>query len=563
MNKKTFFSSAFSASYLSVALVAGALLGLTGCEDKASGSNATTNATSQVASNTLTILAGSELKDMEPILQKASAETGVVLKIEYTGTIDGVDRIKQGQAYDAAWFSQSKYFYDTEENAKKIKGSEKFMFSPIAVGMRQASYSKSNLSTLKQVSWSNLYDLVSQKNYKYAMTDPSASNTGYSALLGVAYSTAKKTEALKESDIDAQKMKNFFKGHSVNSGSSGWLTQAFKDSQADFMVNYESVLLQYNEDNPADKLQVIYPFEGIVTADYPLLLLNLDKSESYKKLVAYLKRPDTQKEIVAQSKRRVLDTEIMAAASIFPKTLLIEMPFNPDAALSDALLSSYFQEYKKPAAIVFVLDVSGSMSQLEKMNVSTPNNANNSNNAVASVRRIDMLKNAMAALTVNESPTAKYAHLRNREKVWLMPFGSNIKDLVAVNLTEDATQNKMLKAQINSYVQALRPEDGTYLFSSVQTAVEVLEKEKRTNPNYQYSVVVLTDGESNEGISASTFVKNMETKNIKGQIRVFPILFGEGNQKDLNAVASATGGKMFDGKNKSLSEVFKEIRTYQ
>lgn len=521
-------------------------LTLVACDDKTnSQSNQVLNSN---ASNALTILAGSELKDVQPILEKASKEIGVPIRIEYSGTIDGVDRIKSGQPYDIAWFSQSKYFYDTDENAKKIKQSEKVMYSPVVVGMRTTSYQKSGLNEKSKVTWSTLYDLVTKKGYKYAMTDPSASNTGYSALMGVAYSTANKTEALKKEDINNAKMENFFKGHVVNSGSSGWLVQAFKDSNADFMVNYESILLQYNKDNPNDQLTIIYPFEGIVTADYPVLLINMNKSEDYKKLMGYLKKPETQQDIINITNRRVLDTQIMQQVSVFPKALLIEMPFNPDVELSDNLLSAYYQKYKKPAAVVFVLDVSGSMSSVETING-------------RNISRIDLLKEAMAALTTEGGNQSKFAHLRSREKVWLMPFGSNIKDLRKYELSD--TNIHLVKQDIQQYVNKLLPQDGTYLFSSIEAAVELLEKEKTQNPNYQYSVVVLTDGLSNEGISAGTFSNDMQTKGIKGQIRVFPILFGEGSKKDLNMVADSTGGKVFDGKNKNLSDVFKEIRTYQ
>ena len=41
------------------------------------------------------------------------------------------------------------------------------------------------------------------------------------------------------------------------------------------MINYESVLLSLNASGKLhEPLDLIYPSEGIVTADYPLLLLN-------------------------------------------------------------------------------------------------------------------------------------------------------------------------------------------------------------------------------------------------------------------------------------------------
>jgi Ca-activated chloride channel family protein len=44
---------------------------------------------------------------------------------------------------------------------------------------------------------------------------------------------------------------------------------------------------------------------------------------------------------------------------------------------------------------------------------------------------------------------------------------------------------------------------------------------------------------------------------------VFPILFGEGNARDLAELADITGGRLFDSRSNSLAAVFKEIRGYQ
>lgn len=44
---------------------------------------------------------------------------------------------------------------------------------------------------------------------------------------------------------------------------------------------------------------------------------------------------------------------------------------------------------------------------------------------------------------------------------------------------------------------------------------------------------------------------------------VFAVLFGEGDSSELQQIADATGGQVFDARNTPLSEVFKDIRGYQ
>jgi Ca-activated chloride channel family protein len=74
----------------------------------------------------------------------------------------------------------------------------------------------------------------------------------------------------------------------------------------------------------------------------------------------------------------------------------------------------------------------------------------------------------------------------------------------------------------------------------------------------------MTDGENNEGISARSFLAGLRSlpSELQG-IRVFSVLFGEANPKELQSIADVTGGKVFDARSAGLASVFKEIRGYQ
>lgn len=524
MNKFVKFASILAASVVLAACVPD------GANNASSG-----NSNRASSGNEFTILAGSELKDMEPILRKAEKDLGFPIKVTYTGTIDGVDRIKSGFEVDAAWFSQSKYFYDTEANSKRIKLSEKTMLSPVVVGVRESSWNSLGVKPNAVIDWKTVSSWVTKNKMTYAMTDPSESNTGYVALMGLAYANAGTGENLKVSDINKDVMKEFFKGHKINAGSSSWLMDAFKNSNVDFVINYESVIIQHNRNNPQDKLKIVYPNEGIVTADYPLLLIG-KKNEQYKALAQYLKSEAVQTEVVQNTARRSIVPTVMSNQSVIDTSaLLVEMPFTPDPAVSEDLLVAYFNDLKKPSAFVFVLDTSGSMN----------------------ADREKRMKDAIASLTVNVDPSARFAKIRDREKVWIVPFSGQAYD----NVYFDG--NKQL-AQINSYVSSLRMDGGTALFSSTMQAFNMLKKEMEKDNSYQYSVIVLTDGENTMGISAKDFARSVETSGVeRGLIKVFPILFGNANKSELELIANSTGGRVFDGQSRPLNAVFKEIRGYQ
>ena len=247
---------------------------------------------------------------------------------------------------------------------------------------------------------------VKNNKLTYAMSDPSESNTGYITLMGVSYSIANTGENLKVSDIPKEKIEEFFKGNTVKAQGSYWLMEEFKNSKADFIINYESVLLTYNNNNKNDELVLVYPDEGISSADYPLLLINPKKQEIYKELVEYLKTISVQKSILEETKRRPLMLAAARNQTYFDENkLLIEMPFDTSPELADEILTAYFQNFKKPSAFSFVLDTSGSMS-IEQ--------------------REQKLKNAMASLTIDNNKGGKFAKIREREMGFVLPFSDSI-----------------------------------------------------------------------------------------------------------------------------------------
>src|SRR5262249_49487753 len=140
------------------------------------------------------------------------------------------------------------------------------------------------------VKWRDIAAAAASGKFHFAMTSPTASNSGFSALVGVADALAN-GEALSASSINSAGLRGFFKGQALTSGSSGFLVDAYTKSQdsLDGIVNYESVLVSMNASGQLhEPLMLLYPQEGIVTADYPLMLLNNAKRDAYDKLVAYL-----------------------------------------------------------------------------------------------------------------------------------------------------------------------------------------------------------------------------------------------------------------------------------
>ena len=85
-----------------------------------------------------TVLAGSELEDLSSMFDQIQASTGVRLEIQYTGSLDGAERLMAGEAFDLAWFSHGKYLSLLQGANKRILAQGKIMLSPVILGVKES-----------------------------------------------------------------------------------------------------------------------------------------------------------------------------------------------------------------------------------------------------------------------------------------------------------------------------------------------------------------------------------------------------------------------------------------
>ena len=153
------------------------------------------------------------------------------------------------------------------------------MASPVVLGLRPEVATKLGWDTTAPT-WAQIAAAAGRREFFYGMTNPAASNSGFSALVGVSAALAATGDSLTQQQIATvtPQLRQFFAGQSLTAGSSGYLAEQFarsgSASSVDGLVNYESVLLDLSTRaaNPVP-LTVVYPQDGVVTADYPLTLL--------------------------------------------------------------------------------------------------------------------------------------------------------------------------------------------------------------------------------------------------------------------------------------------------
>ena len=515
---------------------------LTACDRAADRSaSAPTNA-SAPAGAVFTILAGSELKDVAPALEAAARAAGVPIKLDYAGTLDMVERINAGEGFDAILPPNGAY--PALALASKPAAREKLFYSRVALGVKAGP-----LQTLgwdkNTPTWGDIARAAAQGRLRYAMTNPASSNTGMSALFAVASAVAGKTEDLDAKEVNTRVLKDFLSGQKLTAGSSGWLAEAFErdPGAVDALVNYEAVILRLNDKLPAaDHLTLVYPKDGVITADYPLMLLNPAKRAEFVQLVAQFKGAAFQGQPLQQAFLRPAIAEATANPAL-PTAPVVELSFPNRLEVIDTVLAAYQSELRRPATSIFVLDVSGSMRG----------------------QRLAQMQEALKILSGAEATAAsqRYAAFQARERVALIRFSDRVSAPERVQFAAGNLQAS--RAQVSHYADGLQANGGTAIYDALSQAQDLARQEQQAEPNRFVSIVLLTDGENTAGRDYASFEREQRQAAQGGApvVRVFPIIFGEARSSEMEALATLTGGRAFDARKAALPLVFKEIRGYQ
>lgn len=478
------------------------------------------------------ILAGSELKDVAQKVQAFGRSQGIEVQLDYSGSLDAVDKLAEPNSYDAVWLSHGKYLQLMPQMKALVKASEKTMYSRVVLGVKPDKMKELGWASGK-TSWTDVVKAVKAGSFHFAMTNPAGSNTGFVALVGLASELSGKGDALEAQDIPSEALKKLFSGQIMTSGSSGALADKFVADAAgvDGMVNYESVIRSVSRSVP---LEVLIPKEGVITADYPLMLLTQSKNQKfYDSLVAYLRSEAVQQEIARETFRTPL-------AGSGTDEVVNELPFPGSLKVVDAVLRGFMDSYSRPVSSFFVLDVSGSMEG----------------------ERLSDMKRAMVTLSQGDgSVSGRFATFRNREKVVLTSFASQVSQPQAFSLTQDTDTNKAAMQQFSAAITGLQADGGTAIYDALLSVYDAAQDDLKSGDR-TVSIVLFSDGDSNQGRDLDAFLAHVQSKGAPA-VPVHAILYGESNVREMDVLTKATGGRVFDARATSLRQVMKSIRAYQ
>lgn len=501
---------------------------------------------------TLRVLASAELGDLQGILDDAANATGVRVQLTPSTTLTIARDIADGKAdqdYDAAWLASNRYLSIYPGAQAKIEESTLTMSSPVVLGVRTSVADQLGWREDTPVSWSDIARAAAAHQLTFGMSDPGSSNSGLSALVGVATAVAGDGAALQPPQVAraVPRLREFFDAQTLKSGSSKELADTYTrrpEQSVDALVEYESELLTLNRTGSLrEPLRLIYPSDGVATADYTLnSLVSAPQAakDAYARLSAYLRTDDIQGRIMRETHRRPISPHLLAQAD-FGVHQSFELPFPDRLDVVDDLVATYYGTLRKPARIVYVLDTSGSMAE---------------------DGRLDALKRALTSLTRAGASSGPGASFQTREQVTFVPFSSTVGTPSTFDVPE--TEPQAVLDQIYKYVQHLPAVGGTALYDALIEAYRTIDRQAAQDPDRITTVVLLTDGEWNKGSTPDAFDAFYRTLGPDiAAAPVFPIRYGDNSNAAMDHLATLTGGQVFDGRALPLTTIFPLIHGSQ
>lgn len=550
---------------MSVALALVLALAAAACSDGSSSSE-TGAAASQASSGkvetyapasgssgtTITIASGSENREAAAAIQKAADAAGVTIEMHYMGSVDIKNELASGASgYDAVWPASS-IWVSMGDAQHLVKDLQSTSTTPVVLGVRRSKAQELGwlaADGTASVPTSDIVRAVQDGRLSFAMTSATQSNSGATAYLAFLTSLAGKDQPLTADDLaDANlqtSMKALLSGVDRSSGSSDWLKDlVVRDPcKHEAMVNYESLVIQADKElvsQGAEPLVAVYPTDGIAVSDSPLGYIDhgQGKEDAFKSFQQALASDDAKLELERVGRRTGLggklsfadDAQVREAFKaewgiVADGSVLKAAPL-PSAEVTDQALQLYQTSLRKAAYTIWVVDYSGSMRSTGKSQV---------------VEGLNMALDPYRSQEYLIQPSDQDVNV-------LVPFNSTV---MAVQRATGQDTTGLLDASLRTDAQG-----GTNIYAGLEEALRQLPADDGT---YTAAIVLMTDGMSDDSDQEAFFA---DYRALGRDVPIFPIMFGDADESQLDPLADLSNGKVFDGRDGDLADTFRTVKGY-
>ncbi len=530
-----------------IGLLAPALL-LTGCggtpgEPQAEEQSQDTSSEILKADGTIRILSGSENEELETVIDECSQATGVEIEMDYKGSVDIMRELESGaEEYDAVWPASS-IWLSMGDVDHLVKHSQSISMTPVVFGIRESLAEELGFKE-KDVSVKDILAAIQDGKMSFCMTSATQSNSGASAYIGFLYALLGKQEGMTVGDLQGERLRDditgLLGGVERSSGSSDWLKDLFLKEDYDAMVNYECLIIDANrqlESEGKEPLYIVYPYDGLSIADSPLGYVDhgdSQKEEAFQAVQQYLLSEEAQSQIEATGRRISANGVSDENRDVFKEewgidTERILSPIQmPDSDVLMEALNLYQTSFKKPSLNIYCLDFSGSMEGTGET----------------------QLKDAMSQILLQENASKNFLQANAGEVNEVIFFDNTILDIERA-----ADDSDEALAQLYQKVADFQIAGGTDIYNAAAQALA--EASSYDLEKYTPAIILMTDGVSD--YNYRTFQNAWDTLGI--DVPVFSITFGAADPTQLEELAEATGGRVFDG-TQDLTEAFRSVKGY-
>ena len=412
--------------------------------------------------------------------------------------------------------------------------------------------------------------------FRLGKTNPNFSTSGLSALIGQAYAATGKTSGLSLEDLAQPATGEFarqIESAVVHYGDTTltFLNNWYRADQRGNPYGYvsavaveEKSVIDYNAGNPDGVLQegeeprpprvplvAIYPEEGTVYSDNPLYVLDADwvdeaEAAGAQRFVDFVSEPANQEKVLRFNFRPgnpdvAIGDPIVTANGVDPAQpqTLLEVP---EPRVLTGLLDAW-QDQRKPARVLLLMDVSGSMGQEA--------------DPETGATKLDLAKQATIAALDD---------FNDDDEVGLWVFstalgdgGQEFLELVPTGRVGD------VKERLQSRIRDLVPLEGTPLYTATEAAYRA--QVEAYDPSRINAVVLLSDGVNDDGSDdddreqLQSLLDALSAQS-EGQatqpVRVFPISYGaDADLATLRRIAEASQAAVYDSSDpRSITKVF-------
>ena len=193
-----------------------------------------------------TIIASQENEELiNEIVIPYAYSKGYDIDVQYAGTLEIIQKLNAGESYDAVWLSNSIWGYMLDSKVK-LSESKFTNISPIIFGIKKSKAEELGFIG-KTINTQDIVNAISEGKLKFSMSNPSITNSGASAYLGMLSTLAGNPEVLTKDHLEnsevKEKLKTFYAGLERSSGSEDFLEELFLKGDYESVFTYESSII--------------------------------------------------------------------------------------------------------------------------------------------------------------------------------------------------------------------------------------------------------------------------------------------------------------------------------